>query len=196
MKEKDRFGLTSKDWAYIAGFMDADGCFYINRSEKGCVNPQYMGGTSCSNTNPLVPKWLRGILGGGCYHASGRGENHKDQYRWQLTGQKAIPFLKSVIPFLRMKQERAQLLLDFILYQGRERTKALGKGRKKGAPYSVITCTNFDVFYQKMRKLNQVGPPLQGLSSEPTEPNDCALPEPDDEPTQYPLPSPEFHILH
>ena len=155
--EKDKFGLTSEDWAYIAGYMDADGCFTIASNPNRKTGNQHFCGTSTtSNTDSKIPKMLYETFGGSLYVETGK-RNNKDFTRWRLTGQTLKPFLRSIIPFLRMKQERASLLLRFLDYQGKEyeRIKNENGFGQRSYPPEVITC--FKTLYQNMKELNRQG---------------------------------------
>ena len=115
-------------WAYLAGILDADGCFMISKhSRNGERNrkwsiveswcPTYMPSIKISMIEKEAIDLVTHEMGYGHYNLNGTRKdrpNSKPIYHWYLRGRKNIsPFLKEVIPYLRVKKKRAEFLLDF-----------------------------------------------------------------------------------
>lgn len=111
-------------WAYVAGLMDSDGSFSINKNG-------YCPTISLSMIDVRGINYLNQYFPGGCIQVI-RAQTCKTgmTYRW-MTKKLSIceSFLTSVIPFLRVKKESAKCLLEFI--QKRETTKYRREGISK-----------------------------------------------------------------
>lgn len=125
-------------WAYIAGVMDSDGCFMITKHKRMTKNrttdrafafPKnleswsytYMPTVKISQIEPEAILFITNDMKYGAYNIDGARAsrpNSKDIYHWRITNkEKLVPFLKGVIPFLRIKKKRAEFLLDYCLNQ-------------------------------------------------------------------------------
>lgn len=121
-------------WAYVAGIMDADGCFMISRhkrrtknksTERALVFPKkvdnwsntYMPAMKIAMIEPEAIHLIEKEMGFGHMHIDGarkRRPNSKPIFHWYLRNwRQAIPFLEGIIPYLRVKKDRALHLLDF-----------------------------------------------------------------------------------
>ncbi len=88
------------DRAYIAGIIDGEGCITRWHGTNGW-------GVQVGMTNEPVITWLAEM--GGTVIVRAAGERRKEQYIWRVLSQNdIIPFLRSVLPYLRVKHERAQ----------------------------------------------------------------------------------------
>lgn len=123
-------------WAYIAGIMDADGCFMIFKHKRKTKNgtstralafPKTVEGWSISylpgvKIAMIEPEAINLILelGFGNMHIDGARKsrpNSKPIYHWYMRKkEKLIPFLEGIIPYLRVKKDRAKHILDFCNY--------------------------------------------------------------------------------
>ncbi len=121
-------------WAYIAGIMDADGCFMISKHKRRTNNRNtaralvfpksvdkwayvYSPAIKIAMIEPEAIDFIQNHMGFGSMHIDGAREsrpNSKPIYHWYLRNWRtAIPFLENVIPYLRVKHNRAKHLLDF-----------------------------------------------------------------------------------
>jgi hypothetical protein len=115
------------DWAYIAGVMDSDGCFMITRhvrKYKGrTISPCYLPCVKISQAEDECIKFITNEVGYGTYkldrarmrqYKNGTRFGSKPMYDWFIRDRKKlIPFLKKIIPYLRIKKDRAQHVLDY-----------------------------------------------------------------------------------
>lgn len=148
-------------WAYIAGIMDADGCFMLSKHNRKTPenrrwktlekrSPTYMPSIKIAMIEKEAIEFITEFMGFGDYNLDGARKdriNSKPIFHWYLRGKKSvIPFLDNVIPFLRVKRNRAEFLLDFC-----HKMKLTTDGYH-GIPEEEL---NFrEQSYWKMRELN------------------------------------------
>jgi len=93
------YSLESNKLAYTAGFIEADGCFHFHDS------------ISVRITNKNIPllllfkEWW-----GGSICAKGTPVNC---YDWNIHGPAAFSFINKIMPYLLMKREEAEILIEF-----------------------------------------------------------------------------------
>ncbi len=95
--------------AYIAGFFDGEGCVRIKKSNQG--GNSYHIIAHITNTDELVLGIVQNLFGGNT-RVQEKGKN-KTVYNWYITSSEANDFLKTIEPFLNIKQEQAMLAIDF-----------------------------------------------------------------------------------
>jgi hypothetical protein len=115
-------------WAYIAGIMDADGCFMITRHKRKTQRKNYphkvdnwswtyMPSVKICMVEPQAINLLYEEMKLGTVTLNGaRLFRPKSQpiYQWGIRNRtQLVPFLEAVIPYLRVKKERAQFLLNY-----------------------------------------------------------------------------------
>lgn len=154
--------------AYIAGVMDSDGCFMIskykrptkNRSTKRaeefpkrvkqwCIG--YLPHVSISMIQPEAVQFVLDEMGiGSIYHNGARKSRPNSQpiYIWVVRKRELIiSFIEDIMPYLKVKRERARFLLEFC--------KHLATQTNPG--YRGLNSTELDYreeSYLKMREFN------------------------------------------
>lgn len=101
------------DLAYLAGIVDADG--YVTATMSTRRGTTYFGAQVGVTGSRREPHDLAASIFGGkvSAHSPGRGrEHHRTQFHWQLGGRRAVPAITAVLPYLRIKHVRAELVLD------------------------------------------------------------------------------------
>ena len=105
--------------AYLAGVMDGDGSFSIGKLSKGSLNPLYFPMLQCGTWRLEFLELLKKTFGGN--FVVGKPWKCKDGSlghaltTWKLrSGINCKPALESLIPFLKIKKERAEIVLQFI----------------------------------------------------------------------------------
>jgi hypothetical protein len=90
--------------AYIAGYIDGDGSFYINNRI----------GIEVTSVNPDIIKFLSEFTNGSFISKKPRKnrENHKPEFVFDIRGYKAINLIKEIYPYLVEKQSEATVLLE------------------------------------------------------------------------------------
>jgi hypothetical protein len=97
---------------YLAGLIDADGYLSIVclRSNQR-LSPSYFEKVGLKQTCDVGPLLLKKMFGG-CYGTEKPSTpNGKLLYRWAITGRKAAECARRLRPFLRIKQQQADILL-------------------------------------------------------------------------------------
>jgi len=143
---------TKLDWAYLAGMIDAEGSFSIDkRKKKG--NGAYTSNVRISNTDNTVFPWIMSRFGG-TFSTSKRKEDNRDEGTWRMSEARGLAGRKqreikllAILPYLIVKRERAILLLEWIRNN-----------------HSMTKQQKLD-YFEKMAKLN-----FRGISSEANTP--------------------------
>lgn len=121
-------------WAYIAGIMDADGCFMIFKHKRKTKNKltaralsfpknvkswaiTYIPGVKICMIEPEAIQLIEKEMGFGHMGIDGARKNRpnsKPIYHWYMRDKfKTAIFLENVIPYLRIKKNRALHLLEY-----------------------------------------------------------------------------------
>lgn len=145
--------------SYLAGYLDGEGYFgiYIVRKKH------YISCIKATSVDRDIIEGLVKSFGGYFYHRTFKG-NSKDAYSWTLTDKKVVPFIESIIPYLRMKKKQAEIILK------REKLKEQidNKGGRKGMVYSEEIIKKMEWYYKEIKRLNHRGKSLHAerLSAE------------------------------
>ena len=143
--------LTETQKAYIAGFIDGEGCIRI--SKKKSSNKAYpfdfQRWVIVTNTELNVLSQLKQITGIGTIYVykkfpkAGRGK-WKPCHRWQIVSKQAEDLLKAIYPYLVVKKHLAEEVLSAPLKgKGHTRTKEEYQEQMK--------------FFQHIKELNRRG---------------------------------------
>lgn len=149
--------MTEENYAYLAGFIDAECCLGISKYKpKNRPNFTYKISLQCTNTNPIIFFWLRERLGGTITHVRRNHKNpkHRDQIIWNLNGSLLIPHLPKILVFIRSKKQVCQKLIEFhetVLPNGGDRQS---KGFKES--YGDILAKR-ELIVSEIHKLNSKG---------------------------------------
>lgn len=106
--------------AYLAGYIDGDGCFYIGKQ----INPiKYRNQIIISSTDKNILQFFEENFGGKCRlsNKNNRFKNYKPIYQWQLPSSKAAPLAKNLLPYLNEKKIDAEIFIKF----ANEKNKAI-----------------------------------------------------------------------
>lgn len=132
------------DFAYLAGFIDAECSLDISRSmQKNGVNPCYRIQIQCNNSKAPIFYWLASRFGGQ-FHFLNKShiKNCRNQMLWRVSSKQLYFILKSVQPFLIHKKPNCDEMIKF-----QELTSHKGR-----------TSPNFsqrEEIYYKVRHLNK-----------------------------------------
>ncbi len=136
--------MIEEQLAYTAGFIDGEGSIQI-RNKKN--RHQHSVRMEVKNTNLDVLMYLKNLFGGSIQCRIYQNKNHKQAYSWTLSNLSAVNFLKSILPFLRIKKSQAELAIEF-------QSTVIGRGRRK-IPENIFKIRD-DMFLQ-MKELNRRG---------------------------------------
>ena len=100
--------------SYLAGFIDGEGSLEIRKHKRnGNYGVYYEGKLRISQANKDIIEWLKNSFGG--YMENGKNNHGSEYYCWTLKNTvKLLPFIQRIIPYLRLKKERAELLRKFM----------------------------------------------------------------------------------
>ena len=105
--------MLATDWAYLAGVLDSDGCVSISKQTRN-NRPYYSLRVFIANSSRPLIDWLLTNIGGSAFISNRHApKHHKTVWRWTVRGYEAIPILRKVIPYLRVKCKRAELAIQF-----------------------------------------------------------------------------------
>lgn len=116
--------ISDTDFAYAAGLIDGEG--YIsatsNRTKSrgrtiSTKGKPYIHRDSRVSMSMTAKEPLEGLKEkfGGCFYFRKMKRRWKNQWTWVLTGnQNKIKLLQGIIPYLKVKQEQAILVLEYV----------------------------------------------------------------------------------
>lgn len=101
-------GLTALGLAWMAGFFDGEGCICIRRNGRG-----YSLLVQITQTvNVFRP--FKEAFGGGITEWQPKQPRCRRLWDWRATGAEAASFLRLIRPFLVVKQQEADIALEFL----------------------------------------------------------------------------------
>ena len=108
--------LTNTDAAYLAGFIDGDGsirpAFIKDMRRTFLWVLRIKISITQRSADAAVLYWIKQLLKGGSIH---KYANHCNQVEWTLEGtQQVAKILPQLIPYLRVKKQRAILALEIL----------------------------------------------------------------------------------
>lgn len=116
-------------WAYIAGLLDTDGSFCINKRLTVKGVPKYEAKINFTEKDPLSVSFVYNTFPFGV----AKEEKNKlcgYRYAWNLVVKEdMIQFIKRIIPYMKTKKINAEILLNFC-----ENSKPVRKGHRFGVP--------------------------------------------------------------
>jgi len=109
---------TNLDLAYLAGMIDADGYISIQRSvhkpRAPGASPRHYHAPKIgiAGTHRAPHDFAAQFWGGVVSTHHPKNDNHKIQFQWSRCGAIAADMILVVMPFLKIKQQQAQLALE------------------------------------------------------------------------------------
>ena len=151
--------MDERDTAYIAGFVDGEGCFSIDKSvrkDRKYKTAIYGFSIRISQTQLEVLEWIQTHIGGNIYERKSRDRQYpKCKTSWHLqlygkTAERAVPLLA---PYLRVKQPHVKVALEFFEKRGNIFGIRNAKGHQVRLPPEMRA--ERERLYREMRKLNR-----------------------------------------
>jgi len=146
---------TEEDFIYLAGMIDAEGCFRVSKRFRKSTNIWiYNTCLEIGNTRIGIIKWLYERFGGSLTYIHSRGMNKKNSATWSCHSQILYPILIKVVDYLINKREVCNELIKFqgtILKNGGDRHSASHR-----ETYKAI-CQERELIVERIHKLNQKG---------------------------------------
>lgn len=136
---------------YLAGLIDGEGCFFISKQKKheASLGYAYSPEFKLVLTDESTIKWVADKLERGYIHTKGNiSKNQRDSYDLRITDHEGlVAFIPQILPFMKIKKEAAQTMLEFCLSRRESRKESYNAGYKS---------TELSLFTQ-LRVLNRVG---------------------------------------
>lgn len=133
--------MKTQNWPYLAGLFDGEGYIGISRNTRPARN----GRASCVEFSPRIilvntslnlMKYLIAHFGG-VYYSRQKIQNWKLSYGWEQKGAKNREnLLLGILPYLQVKREQAEILLEFI------RMGSIANKEKREELYNKIKLLN------------------------------------------------------
>lgn len=147
--------ITKEQIIWLAGFMDGDGWFGLYKNKKSKSGSwNYVPVMGIQNTNKEIIDEIGSWFDCGSFatriYKSPGWENRRNSFKY--VNQDSIEILEIIslmIPYLKVKRERAELLLEYL----EKRVKWMKEGRKRTEKEKKESIE----YYEKMRKLNHRG---------------------------------------
>jgi hypothetical protein len=98
--------------AYFAGLFDGEGCINIVRRPDSPTGAGFVLHCSISMTD-IEPLLSLKETFGGSISVRKRREHYLIQYTWRVSAAKALPFMKSILPFSIVKKAQIELGIKF-----------------------------------------------------------------------------------
>ena len=105
--------MKKTDLAYTAGIVDGEG--YIAIKKYGNKYGYRCSRVEVGNTNEWLINWLYFSFGGSKYEAKSTKANPRARryWKWYISSNEAVEFLKLIMPYIRIKRTQAELALSF-----------------------------------------------------------------------------------
>ena len=134
--------IADTDLAYVAGIVDGEGFLGLTKDKQG-GKQFFRFRLEVSNTSIVLIKWLSRKFGKKWLFRLAREKRHKNIYQWTLGDYSARKFLELILPYLKIKQEQAKLLMKY------KEISVLN--------YPQVNCVEKEKIYWQLRKLNKRG---------------------------------------
>lgn len=111
----DELGWSREQlFAYLAGIIDSDGSLRVEkRRVKGMLAPQYRISIRCAQVTPSpAVELLAKTFGGRLAFKKPSRPQHRELVSWSLHDKGAVPAIKALLPYFRVKHLEAYHLLE------------------------------------------------------------------------------------
>jgi len=160
-----RRNFNKNDLIYMAGFFDGEGCVAIskiNLKNPEYKSPRYVLEVTAYNCDKDVMDWILTKFGGSTQLRVKPKEKWywKDNYGWKITSNKAIPFLKELLPYLKVKKKQAELAIEFqeqVMNVKNRKTIPVKAGNGISHRLAPSEINKRDKYWRQMIKLNNRG---------------------------------------
>ena len=109
--------LTVADLAWTAGIIDGEGSIFVMTQKRKDRerDTNYVLRVSVQSTDPFMTAELKKMFLDGAEFSVQRDNRPEcsDTMKWQINGRRAAKFLRSILPFMRVKAEQAKLAIEF-----------------------------------------------------------------------------------
>ena len=108
---------TPEQFAYLAGIIDGEGCFYFGQVKQG----RYGNGTqwhckiAVTSTDKRLTDWLNDLFGGTKeqrYRYTSKKAYVRPIYRWDASGAMLDYICPLILPYLVIKKEQCEVMME------------------------------------------------------------------------------------
>lgn len=111
--------------AYLAGMIDCHSHISARRrlptTANNMVSPKYSVSVSLSMTERAPVEFAAGLIGAAVTIRKPRGPNHRPHFEMNVENARAAKMLRTALPFLIEKRDRAELLLELAILRSQSR---------------------------------------------------------------------------
>lgn len=110
--------MTEIQLAYLAGYIDGDGCFYIDnvKAKTGIPRLHYRTILKFASVDKGIMEWLSEFLGMSFWTKSvSKKRKHlpyREVFEANLTGERLDFLLPKIYPYLRIKKEHCKIMMN------------------------------------------------------------------------------------
>lgn len=115
--------------AYIAGYIDGDGCLYIGKYQQKNTTVYELKITICSVKRDPLDLFLKKF--GGRILKQARAKPQRDAYIWSISNKKAQSLLQKIYPYLKDKKNQCEHYLTLYRLIRKNKFKKMCKDKKK-----------------------------------------------------------------
>jgi hypothetical protein len=132
--------MKETDKAYLAGMVDGEGCISILSQIDKSGTMTYRLIIDVSSTDAGVIHYLHELWGVGAIHITRPNDGrHRDGYHWVVSSRYAADLLATILPYLILKKNQAELALRFqATMRPREIAAGKGVGRYMKTPLELV----------------------------------------------------------
>lgn len=105
--------MKKADLAYIAGFIDGEGCISIERNRYAEGKYKKIVSLTVTNTEEWICQWLKLCWGGRVTLRKMEKVNYLPQWNWVVRRAQAVEVLKAILPYLKIKKRQAEVAIGF-----------------------------------------------------------------------------------
>ena len=164
--------------AYLAGFLDGEGTISIARIvdlKRGKQYPRYRAIFQIGNTVKAPLELFQNHYGGTVTSTKRKKAQHLQFYVWRVLGGLELDkLLTDVVPFLIVKKEQAQLVIQL-----RERIRMTDLSRNNSGQLQALSQAEYqyrEALYKRLKALNALSPkPRQFLLDLPSDDSQAKL---------------------
>lgn len=145
--------MKSTDFAYAAGYIDGDGCFYIGKVfANDRPNKRYTKSLQVTSATPENLDWFKKNFGGTIRACSKYPETKQRQlFQYILRKNSDIPFISQIIPYLVEKTDEAMVFLEFFMSQTDEKKDILLQKMYNLKNHTNLVCKNHKIEFEAFR---------------------------------------------